>query len=137
MNDKRSIQQPNQASRQSPSQLHSGPWAGGVVTAGVAALVHSWNEHSLDSLDVMDDLKRELQQDSELQDAIRLLTDRLSTANLDKLQAAAERNDLEAIAKALDLPSVSRLEALASFLRDRANHYKRYPDLEQFARRRP
>lgn len=105
--------------------------------ASVVALVRPSNEHDPDTVEPMDDLKRELQKDSELQDTIRSLLNRLSTADLDELQAAANRNDLEAIAKVLNLPSADRLEVLASFLKDRANHYKRYPDLKQFAPRHP
>ena len=85
-----------------------------------------------DIVGVVDDLKREVERDAELQDATRYLADLLSRADLDQLREAAERNDLDAIAKALDLPSVDRLEALAAFLRDRADHYKRYPDLERY-----
>lgn len=47
-----------------------------------------------------------------------------------------QRNDLEAIAKALDLRSVDELESLASFPKGRADYYKRYPDLKSFTRRR-
>ena len=81
---------------------------------------------------IVDDLKREVGQDAELQDVMRLLADRLSKADLDELGKAAERNDLEAIAKALDLQSVAQLEALDMTLWQRAQHYKRYPDLKRF-----
>jgi hypothetical protein len=84
----------------------------------------------------VDDLKRELQEDAELQDAIRHLAELLSRADLNQLRELAERNDLEGMAKALDLTSVHQLEALDAFLTRRAHHYKRYPDLERFAHRR-
>jgi hypothetical protein len=152
--------------RQSDREPHAGGWAKPIVWAapawtlqagrrpehrslrirrsvhskgGVAVRIGAWTLSvwlELESVGLMDDLERELKQDADLQDAIRFLADRLGNANLDELQAAAERNDLEAIAKALDLPSVDRLEALAAFLRQRAEHYKQYPDLEHFARRR-
>jgi hypothetical protein len=67
---------------------------------------------------------------------MRLLADRLSRADLEQLRQAAEGNDLEAIAKALGLQSVARLDDLDMTLWQRAQHYKRYPDLRRFRLRR-
>lgn len=84
----------------------------------------------------MDDLKREVDQDAQLQNAARHLADLLSRAELDQLQEAADRNDVEAIAKALDLGSVAQLESLDALLKERADFYSRYPDLKRFTERR-
>lgn len=79
----------------------------------------------------MDELQRQVERDRELQlqtaNLIRLLKD----ADLEQLRAAAEANDVDAIAAVLGVPP-EEIEELVSFFVGRADQYGQFPDLRRF-----
>ena len=73
----------------------------------------------------MDDLKRDVDRGPSVEDATRQLAELLSRADLDQLREAAEDNDLEAIARLLELEvsQRDRLPSLEALARSSASIY--------------
>jgi hypothetical protein len=96
-----------------------------------AAPDRAYSEGPAEMISSVDQLRREIGQDAELAIEAESLSNYLSKASLDELQAAADRNDVAGMARALNV-SEDRVEEIAQFMIKRAEQYKRHPGFKGF-----